>query len=127
MDFLIAITNGISYAQIDPRAVSLGGEVKGELVSRWTPALVNLVGQVLYQHTLAYFELLGLTYPEPPPVLGRRLAGQTDRLAAEILKRAGVWAPLSRLLGINLRLLSEIYSRLPLLPSPVPDTSAAEE
>ena len=124
VDFLIAITNGISYAQIDPRAVSLGGEVKGGLVSRWTPALV---GQVLYQHTLAYFELLGLTYPEPPPVLGRRLAGQTDRLAAEILKRAGVWAPLSRLLGINLRLLSEIYSRLPLLPSPVPDTSAAGE
>jgi MFS family permease len=123
VNFLIAITNGISYAQIDPRALALNGEVKQELLLPLAPAMVNLVGQVVYQHTLAYFELLGLIYPEPPSALGRRLAGQTDTLVCEILKRAGLWAPLARLLGFNLRLLTEVYSRLPLLPSPVPDTS----
>jgi hypothetical protein len=44
-DFLIATTNGISYRQIDPRAVPLNGMVKQELVLRWIPTQVNLVGQ----------------------------------------------------------------------------------
>jgi lipase (class 3) len=70
VDFAIAATNGISYRQIDPSPVLLDGKVKKELVWRWVPPLVNLAGQVLYQHTLAYFELLGVAYPEQQ--LGRR-------------------------------------------------------
>lgn len=121
VDFLIATTNGIQYRQIDPDAQALEGEVKQELVSRWLPPLANLIGQVLYQHTLAYFELLEIAYPEKQSVLGRRLAHQTDDLAGEILKRSGVWWPLSKALGAGLRLVAEVYSRTPLLPSPVPE------
>jgi hypothetical protein len=124
VDFLIAATNGINYQQIDPRAVPLDGKVKKELASRWIPPVVNLVGQVLYQHTLAYFELLGLAYPEKQSALGRQLAHQTNTIASEILKRAGVWAPLSQVLGASLRIFAETYSRAPLVPSPVPETSA---
>jgi MFS family permease len=124
VDFLIATTNGINYRQIDRRAIPLDGRIKEELVSRWLPPVVNLVGQVLYQHTLAYFELLGLAYPEQRSVLGRRLARQTDAIASELLQRAGVWAPLSRVLGAGLRLFTEAYSRTPLMPSPVPETGA---
>jgi hypothetical protein len=124
VDFLIATTNGINYQQIDPSAVPLDGKLKKELVSRWMPPVVNLVGQVLYQHTLAYFELLGLAYPEKQSALGRQLAHQTNAIASEILKRAGVWAPLSQVMGASLRLFAEAYSRTPLVPSPVPDTSA---
>ncbi len=113
-------TGGI---QIDPCAVPLDGKVKKELVSRWMPPVVNLVGQVLYQHTLAYFELLGLAYPEKQSALGRQLAHQTNAIASEILKRAGVWAPLSQVMGASLRLFAETYSRTPLVPSPVPETS----
>lgn len=123
-DFLIATTNGITYLQIDPRAVPLDGTIKKEIVSRWVPTVVNLVGQVLYQHTLAYFELLGLAYPEKQSALGRQLAHQTDDIASEILKRAGMWTPLSRALGAYLRLFTEAYSRTPLVPSPIPKTSA---
>jgi hypothetical protein len=126
VDFLIATTNGIQYRQIDPDAIALDGEVKQELVSRWFLPLVNLVGQVLYQHTLAYFELLGLAYPEKQSALGRQLARQTDSIASEILKRAGVWGPFSKLLGGGLRLMAEVYSRTPLLPSPVPETGAGQ-
>ena len=124
IDFLIASTNGISYQQIDPSAVPLDGKVKKELVSRWIPPIVNLVGQVLYQHTVAYFELVGLAYPEKQSALGRQLAHQTDAIASEILQRAGVWAPLSQVLGASLRLFAETYSRTPLVPSPIPKASA---
>ena len=123
VDFLIATTNRINYQQIDPRAVPLDGKVKKELVSRWMPPVVNLVGQVLYQHTLAYFELLGLAYPEKQSAVGRQLAHQTNAIASEILKRVGVWAPLSHVLGASLRIFAEAYSRTPLVPSPVPETS----
>jgi hypothetical protein len=124
-DFAIATTNGISYRQIDPSPVLLDGKVKKDLVWRWAPRLVNLVGQVLYQHTLAYFELLGLAYPEKQSALGRQLAHETNAIAREILERIGAGALLSRALGVGLRLLAEAYSRTPLLPSPVPETSAS--
>ena len=126
VDFLIATTNGIPYRQIDPDALALDGEIKQALVSPWFLPLVNLVGQVLYQHTLAYFELLGLAYPEKQSALGRQLAHQTDTIASLILRRAGVWGPFSKLLGAGLRLLAEVYSRTPLLPSPVPATVAGQ-
>jgi hypothetical protein len=123
-DFIIAQTNGISYQQIDQSADPLDGKVKEELVWRWLPTLVNLVGQVLYQHTLAYFELLGVAYPEKQSAVGRQLAHQTDAIASEILKRVGVGPLLSRALGVGLRLFAEAYSRTPFLPSPVPEASA---
>jgi len=126
VDFLIATTNGIQYRQIDPGAIALDGEVKQELVFRWTLPLVNLVGQVLYQHTLAYFELLGIAYPEKQSALGRHLAHQSDDIASEILKRTGVWWPLSKALGVGLRVAAEVYSRTPLLPSPVPETGSGK-
>jgi hypothetical protein len=122
VDFLIATTNGIHYEQIDPDAIALDGTVKEELLLRWVPTMVNLVGQVLYQHTLAYFELMGLAYPEKPSALGRHLAHQSDDIAREILNRAGVWGPFSSMLGVGIRVVAEVYSRLPLLPSPIPDT-----
>lgn len=126
VDFLIATTNGISYRHFAPNAKPLDGKVKEELVSRWVPSAVNLVGQVLYQHTLAYFELLGIEYPEKQSAIGRNLAHQTDAIASEILRRAGVWTPLSRVLGFGLRLLAETYSRTPLMPSPVPRTKVPD-
>jgi hypothetical protein len=119
-DFAIAATNGISYRQIDPSPVLLDGKVKEDLVWRWMPPLANLVGQVLYQHTLAYFELLGLPYPEKPSAVGRQLAHGTSAIAREILKRVGAGTPLSHVLGVGLRLFAETYSRTPFLPSPVP-------
>lgn len=122
VDFLIATTNGIVYQQLDSHAVRLEGKVKRELVSRWVPTMVNLVGQVLYQHTLAYFELVGLAYPEKTSALGRQLAHQTDTITDEILKRAGMPSLLSKVLGAYFRLLAEAYSRVPLMPSPIPDT-----
>ena len=87
--------------------------------------MVNLVSQVLYQHTLAYFELLGLAYPEKQSSLGRHLAHQTNTIASELLQRAGVWAPLSQVMGVSLRLFTEAYSRNPLLPTPIPPSDTA--
>ena len=124
VDVAIAGTNGIRYRQIDARAILLDGRVKQDLVWRWLPALVNLSAQVLYQHTLAYFELLGLEYPEERSGLGRTLARQTDAFAHEILARTRWEAPFSRPLSVGLRLLAEVYSRTPLLPSPLPEMSA---
>ncbi len=121
IDFMITTTNGIAYRHIDPLATPLDGEVKKELVLRWMPPMVNLVGQVLYQHTLAYFELLGVAYPEKQSALGRQLARQSNAIASEILKRAGVWAPVSQMLGVSLRLFAEAYSRIPFVPSPIPE------
>jgi hypothetical protein len=126
VDFLIARTNGISYQHFDPQAVPLVGEIKKELVSRWLPPVVHLVGQVLYQHTLAYFELLGIAYPEKQSALGRHLAHQTNAIVSEILQRAGVWAPASLVLGASLRLFTEAYSRIPLVPSPIPKIGPAK-
>ena len=123
-DFLMGATNGISYRQIDRSPVLLDGKVKQDLVWRWAPPLVNLFGQVLYQHTLAYFELLGLAYPEKQSALGRQFAHQTDAITTEILRRVGAGALLSRALGLGLRLFAEAYSRTPFVPSPVPETSA---
>jgi len=90
------------------------------------PALVNLSAQVLYQHTLAYFELMGLEYPEERSGLGRTLARQTDAFAREILARTRWEGPFSRVLSVGLRLLAEVYSRTPLLPSPLPEISAPD-
>jgi hypothetical protein len=125
VDFLIATTNGIPYRQIDTDAIALAGEIKQELVFPLFLPMVNLVGQVLYQHTLAYFELLGVAYPEKPSALGRQLAHQSDDIASEILKRAGVWGPFAKLMGAGLRTAAEVYSLVPLLPSPVPETGTA--
>ncbi len=120
-DVAIAWTNGIQYRQLDPSPVLLDGNVKRELVWSWAPPLLNLTAQVLYQHTLAYFELLGLDYPEERSALGRHLAGQTGGFAREILSRAGLGPLGSRVLAAGLRLFSEAWSRAPLLPSPLPD------
>ena len=125
-DFAIAATNGIQYEQFDRSPVLLPAQVKQEIVSRWLPTLVNLVGQVLYQHTLAYFELLGIPYPEQRQALGRQLAHESDAIACEILKRIGVSALFARALGIGLRLFAEAYSRISFAPSPIPETSAPE-
>jgi hypothetical protein len=126
VDVAIAATNGIRYRQSDAHAVLLEGRVKQELVWRWLPPLVNLARQVLHQHTLAYFELMGLEYPEERSGLGRTLAREADGFAREILVRTGWGAPLSRVLGLALRLLAETYARTPFLPSPLPQTSARE-
>ncbi|TMA22308.1 MAG: lipase family protein [Deltaproteobacteria bacterium] len=122
-DFAIAATNGIRYRQIDPSPVLLDGKVKADLVWRWGPPLLNLAAQVLYQHTLAYFELMDLEYPEERSGLGRHLAQQTDAFAKEILSRAGLVAPLARVLAAGLRLFTEVYSRTPFVPSPLPQMS----
>ncbi|MDJ0869810.1 MAG: hypothetical protein QNK03_27185 [Myxococcota bacterium] len=123
-DFAIAASNGIDYRQIDPSPTLLPGRVNEDLVWRWAPPLVNLVAQVIYQHTLAYFELLGLAYPEEQAAVGRHLAHETDAIAEAILKRVGAGPVLSRALAIGLRLFAETYSRTPFAPSPVPETGA---
>ena len=124
-DFVIAATNGINYRQIDRSPVLLKGKVKQDLVWRWAPSLVNIASQVLYQHTLAYFELLGLAYPEKRSAVGRQLAHETDDIAREILRRAGAGPLLSRALGVGLRLIAEAYSHMPFLPPRVPETNIA--
>ncbi len=121
VDFAIAATNGIHYRQIGRNPIRLDGRVKDELVWRWAPVVLNLVAQVLYQHTIAYFELLGLAFPEKRTALGRRMAAESGLFAREITARAGLGALLSRVLATGLRLLAETYSRLPLLPSPIPE------
>jgi hypothetical protein len=126
MDYLIVRTNGNSYRQILPQAKPLPGRIHEALIWPWMPNIVNLIGQILYQHTLAYFDLLGIAYPETRSALGRQLARESETIANEVLKRAGVWEPLARLLGSNLRLFSEAYSRLPMLPSPIPETAALD-
>jgi hypothetical protein len=126
VDYLIVRSNGINYRHIDPGAKPLDGRVNQDLVWHWMPSIVNVIGQILYQHTLAYFDLLGIAYPEKRSTLGRHLARESDAVANEILKRVGVWEPLARLLGANLRLLSEAYSRLPLVPSLIPESRALE-
>ena len=126
VDYLISRTNGINYRQIDAQAKPLPGRVNQDLIWPWMPSIVNVIGQILYQHTLAYFDLLGVAYPETRAALGRQLARESERIANEVLKHAGVWEPLARLLGTNLRLFSGAYSRLPLVPSPIPETAAAE-
>ncbi len=125
-DFAITLTNGIDYQQIDRNAKPLPGKVKEEIVWGWLPTLVNLVGQVLYQHTLAYFELLGVAYPEKQSAVGRMLAHETDTIAREILKRIGVGPFFARALGAGLRLFAELYSRIPFAPSPLAGAVAPE-
>ncbi len=125
VDVFIAETNGVHYRQIDPNVLELPGKVKEELVWWLLPDLVNYVGQVVYQHTLAYFELLEVEYPESTAAVGRHLAHGTDAAAREILRRAGAGPWLARALGAGLRLLTETYSRIPLMPSPVPEIGAA--
>ena len=125
-DVAIAATNGIRYRQIDPSPVLLDGKVKQDLVWSWAPRLLNLAAQVLYQHTLAYFELMGLEYPEERSGLGRHLAQQTDALAKELLSRAGVGGLLARVLASALRLFTEAYSRTPFVPSPLPERTAPD-
>ena len=124
VDFTIAATNGIQYRQIDPSPVLLDGKVKEDLVWRWSPRLLDIATQVLYQHTLAYFELMGLEYPEARSGLGRHLAQQTNAFASELLRRAGAGALLSNALAAGLRVFAEAYSRTPFVPSPLPETSA---
>jgi len=123
-DFAIAATNGIKYRQIDPSSVPLKGTVKQDLVWRFAPRLVNLAAQVLYQHTLAYFELMGLEYPEEQSGLGRHLAQQTDTFAKEILSHAGLGALPAQMVAAGLRFFAEVYSRAPFGPSPIPKMSA---
>ncbi len=123
VDVAITATNGIRYRQIDPSPVLLNGKVKQDLVWGWAPPLLNLAAQALYQHTLAYFELLGLEYPEERLGLGRHLAQQTDAFAKELLSRAGVGAMPARVLAAGLRLFTEVYSRTPFVPSPLPKMS----
>jgi hypothetical protein len=126
VDAAITATNGIRYRQIDPSPVLLNGKLKQDLVWGWAPPLVNLAAQALYQHTLAYFELMGLEYPEERSALGRHLAQQTDAFAKEILSRAGVRALLGRMLAASLRLFTEAYSRTPFVPSPLPELRAPD-
>ncbi len=126
IDVAIAATNGIRYRQIDPSPLLLDGKVKPDLVWRRVPRLLNLAVQILYQHTLAYFELMGLPYPEERSALGRHLAQETDAFAAEILSRAGVGKLLARVLATALRLMAEGYSRTPFVPSPLPETSTPD-
>jgi len=123
-DVAIAATNGIRYRQIDPSPVLLNGELKQDLVWRWAPRLLNLAAQVLYQHTLAYFELMGLEYPEERSALGRHLAQRTDAFAQELLSRVGVGALRARALASGLGLIAQVYSRTPFVPSPLPEGSA---
>jgi hypothetical protein len=123
-DATIAATNGIRYRQIDPSPVLLDGKVKEELVWSAAPRLLNLVSQVLYQHTLAYFELLGLEPPEARASLGRHLAQQADAVASELLKRIGAGPLLSRALALGIGMFAETYSRIPFVPSPVPEIGA---
>lgn len=126
-DAAIAATNGIRYRQIDPSPLLLNGKVKRDLVWGWAPPLLNLAAQALYQHTLAYFELMGLEYPEERSGLGRHLARQTDALAKEILSRAGVGTLPARVVAAGLGLFTEVYSRTPFVPSPVPEISASDD
>lgn len=125
-DVAIAATNGIRYRQIDPSPVLLGGKVQEDLVFRWAPRLLNLAVQVLYQHTLAYFDRMALEYPEQRSRLGRHLAQQTDAFANELLSRAGVGALRARALAAGLRLIAEAYARTPFAPSPLPEPSAPD-
>jgi hypothetical protein len=126
VDAAIAATNGIRYRQIDPSPVLLNGKVKEDLVWSWAPRLLNLAAQVLYQHTLAYFKLMDLEYPDERSVLGRHLAQQTDAFPKELLSRAGVGALLARVLAAGLRLFTEVYSRTSFVPSPLPEMSAPD-
>jgi hypothetical protein len=125
-DAAIVATNGINYRQIDPSAVELGGKVREDLVWHWAPPLVNLTAQVLYQHTLAYFDLLGLAYPERRSALGRHLAAQTGAITKKLLDRTGRNELVAGTLAVALRLVAEAYSRIPLLPSPLPESRAPE-
>ncbi|TXS95300.1 hypothetical protein FV139_05220 [Parahaliea maris] len=124
VDALITASNGINYQHIDSSPIVLPGALKEDLVFRLLPDTVNLIAQVLYQHTLAYFELLGLSFPEQQSAIGRHVSQQTGVIAHEILKRSGVWWPLSRVISGYLHVVTEAYSRLPLAPSPVPRVSA---
>jgi hypothetical protein len=126
VDFLIAATNGIHYRQIDRSPVRLEGKLNEELVWKFAPSLVNYAAQVLYQHTLAYFDLLGIAYPEERSRLGRHLSHQTNDAVRGILSRAGFPPLLAGAIGAGLRLVSEAWSRTPLVPSPVPGGEAAE-
>jgi hypothetical protein len=125
-DAAIAATNGIRYRQIDPSPLLLNGKVKRDLVWGWAPPLLNLASQALYQHTLAYFELMGLEYPEERSGLGRHLARQTHAFAEELLSRAGVGALPASLVAAGIRLLTEVYSRTPFVPSPLPEISGSD-
>jgi len=123
---VIQATNGINYRQIGREPVVLAGRVKTDLIWHLAPPLVNLTTQVLYQHTVAYFELLGLPYPEQRSALGRHLAAQTGHVTKELLDRSGRSELVAGTLASALRLVAEAYSRIPLLPSPLPEMAALE-
>ena len=61
---------------------------------------------------------------ESRSALGRHLAGETGAFAREILSRTPAGPLLSRALGAGMWLFAEVYSHVPLLPSPIPETSA---
>ncbi|MFV8817345.1 lipase family protein [Haliea sp. E17] len=121
VDFLITASKGIDYKQIDSSPVELAGRIKQEIVFRLAPPIANLVGQLLYQHTLAYFELLEVAFPEKRSALGRRLSQQSGMLARQILSRAGVWSPVSMLGGLLVKAFTETWSHMPMAPSPIPE------
>ena len=98
--------------------------MREELVWRLAPPLLNIASQVLYQHTLAYFDLLSMHYPEENSSLGRHLTQETQDVFRGLLERVGLWALPARLLGIGVRLLAETYSRTPYAPSPLPEVGA---
>ncbi len=121
VDFLISASEGIDYKQICSSPTELAGRVKTEIAFPLAPPIVNLVSQLLYQHTLAYFELLEVTFPEKRSSLGRHLSSQTGIATREIFSRAGVWSPVSALGGVLVRSFTESWSRMPMVPSPIPE------
>jgi hypothetical protein len=60
INYRIQQTNLINYQQIDPGAEPLPGKINTALLSPYAPYYVSYHAQADYQHTDAYFDLLGV-------------------------------------------------------------------
>lgn len=121
VDFAIGLTEGINYGQFDPDATILPGELQDELIWRWVPTFVERVIQGIYQHTVAYFDLLELEYPELRSAAGRHMIEHMDSFAEGALRLGGLDERAARALSVGLRLVSRAYARVPFAPSPLRD------
>lgn len=136
VDFAVGATNGIDYRQLDPNALILDGKLYTELEWRWAPKLVPWIMQAIFQHTVAYFELLGLEYPERHRGLVEHLVAQVGRFAEAIVQRIEGPPMLDPVLHTHfvvhavaevLRLFAQAYAHLEFTKDLLPSDEASHE
>ena len=112
-DAAISATHGIRYQQPGFNPTILDGRINTHLISPMLPSFINMITQVLYQHTIAYFKLIGVPPLQSEESLFHHVVRELDHVVNTTLTSFGVPWILGLPIRAGARIAAEAFALLP--------------